>query len=43
MYYETRKAFPNIPLYADLEHDAWDIRRGKQTIELKEAAPVGSA
>jgi len=32
MYYAMQEKFPNLKMYADLEKDDWDVRRGLQDI-----------
>lgn len=35
---EVQKHFPGIALHADMDKNAWDIRRGTQTIDKRKAA-----
>jgi hypothetical protein len=35
MYQSTLEAFPNLKLYADLDQDDWDFRRGLADITIK--------
>lgn len=35
MYYAMKEKFPNLKMYADLEQDDWDVRRGLQDIIKK--------